>query len=55
MWCYTFCKKSKIYQDAFVNEENKIIFQRPNLEQLQLNLDSFQKIAHGAEIWTLNS
>ena len=46
-----FCKKAKFIKMLFVIEESKIkLFSSElNLEQLQLNLDSFQKIAHGAK------
>jgi hypothetical protein len=46
-----FCKKAKFIKMLFAIEEAKIkLFSSElNLEQLQLNLDSFQKIAHGVK------
>jgi len=46
-----FCKKAKFIKMLFVIEEAKIkLFSSElNLEQLQLNLDSFQKIAQGVK------
>jgi len=44
-----FCKKAKFIKMLFVIDESKIkLFSSElDLEQVQLNLDSFQKIAHG--------
>ena len=44
-----FCKKAKFIKMLFVIGESKIkLFSSElDLEQVQLNLDSFQKIAHG--------
>ncbi|SHH11189.1 Protein of unknown function [Flavobacterium micromati] len=46
-----FCKKAKFIKMLFCIEESKmrLFSSELDLEQLQLNLDSFQKIAHGAK------
>jgi hypothetical protein len=46
-----FCKKAKFIKMLFIVEESKmkLFSSELDLEQLQLNLDSFQKIAHGAK------
>jgi hypothetical protein len=44
-----FCKKAKFIKMLFIVEEAKmnLFSSKLDVEQLQLNLDSFQKIAHG--------